>query len=256
MPSPPARSPTAARAALSRLAGRFRREPEGRRRELATLLLLVAVTAGVWGFLELGDEVGEGETREVDTAILLALRTPGDPSDPIGPGWFEETGRDFTALGGMAVLTLFTLAALGYLLLDGKRHAALLVVVAVGGGMLWSSGLKAGYDRPRPDLVPHGARVYTASFPSGHSMLSAATYLTLGALLARVHPRRRMKAYFLGVAVLLTVLVGASRVYLGVHWPTDVLGGWSGGSTWALACWLVARWLQRRGQVEQEPETE
>ncbi|HKH34153.1 MAG TPA: phosphatase PAP2 family protein, partial [Beijerinckiaceae bacterium] len=122
---------------------------------------------------------------------------------------------------------------------------------AVGGGMLMSTLLKLGFARPRPDLVPHGARVYTASFPSGHAMLSAVTYLTLGALLARVQPRRRIKAFFLGLAILLTIVIGMSRVYLGVHWPSDVLAGWCGGAAWAALCWFVALQLQRRGDVEQ-----
>ena len=120
--------------------------------------------------------------------------------------------------------------------------------------MLLSSGLKGLFDRPRPDLVPHAVEVYTMSFPSGHATLSAVTYLTLGALLARVQPRRRVKAYLLGVAVLLAVLIGASRVYLGVHWPTDVLAGWCVGAAWAMLCWTVATWLQRRGEVEGEHE--
>ena len=100
------------------------------------------------------------------------------------------------------------------------------LLVAVGGGVLLSTLLKIGFDRPRPDLVPHGAVVY-ASFPSGHAMLSAVVYLTLGALLARVQPRRLLKLYLLGLAILLTVAVGISRVYLGVHWPTDVVAGWA-----------------------------
>jgi undecaprenyl-diphosphatase len=126
------------------------------------------------------------------------------------------------------------------------------VVIAVGGGTLLSFLLKGGFDRPRPELVPHGSYVYTASFPSGHSMMSAVVYLTLGALLVRIHPKRRTKAYILTIAVITTLAVGVSRVYMGVHWPSDVLGGWTLGAAWALLCWLVARWLKMRGQVAAE----
>jgi undecaprenyl-diphosphatase len=111
--------------------------------------------------------------------------------------------------------------------------------------------LKEFFERPRPDLVPHGAEVFTASFPSGHAMMSAVVYLTLGALLARVETGLRVKAFVLSVSVLLTVLVGISRVYLGVHWPTDVLAGWTVGAAWAVMCWLIARVLQRKGRVEE-----
>lgn len=222
------------------------------RLELTTLLLLASLFLGCWTFAEIADEVMEGDSRAADRALLLALRTADDVSDPLGPGWLEESARDLTALGGIAVLGLLTLAAVGYTWIDGKPHAAVFVTVAVGGGILLSSLLKEVFERPRPDLVPHGAVVYTASFPSGHSMLSAVTYLTLGALLARLHEKRRVKAYLFAVALLLTLVIGFTRVYLGVHWPTDVLAGWTAGAAWAVVCWLAVRVLQRRGQVEPE----
>jgi len=224
------------------------------RHELRSLVLLALVLGSIWVFAKLAGEVMEGETHAFDEKVLLAMRNPADRSDPLGPHWVEELGRDFTALGGVGVLTLITLSVAGFLVLQRKLGAALLVLVAIGGGLLLSTLLKLGFDRPRPDLVPHGSYVYTASFPSGHSMLSAATYLTLGALLARVQPRRRLKAYLLMLATLLTLVVGISRIYLGVHWPTDVLAGWTAGAAWALLCWLVARWLQQRGHVETDHE--
>ena len=228
--------------------------PLGRlaRREFALLLALALAAAAIWGFAELADEVMEGETHAFDEQILLALRSPTDRSDPLGPSWLEEAMRDFTALGSVGVLSFITLAAAGFLALQRKTHAALFVLVAVGGGQLLSTLLKIGFDRPRPDLVPHGSVVYTASFPSGHSMMAAVTYLTLGALLARVQPRRRLKLYLVALAIILTVAVGVSRVYLGVHWPSDVLAGWAIGAAWALLCWAAALWLQRRGEVESE----
>jgi undecaprenyl-diphosphatase len=220
------------------------------RQELTILASMLSVCAILWVFLWLAGEVMEGNTRAFDRALLLALRTPGNLAQPVGPAWLELAARDITSLGGYPVLILVTLAAIGFLLIAGKRHAALLVLVSIGGGMLLSSALKELFDRPRPDLVPHAVQVYTLSFPSGHAMLSAATYLTLGALLARVQPQRWVKVYLLGVAVLLVVLIGASRVYLGVHWPTDVLAGWCVGAAWAMLCWTAATWLQRRGEVE------
>jgi undecaprenyl-diphosphatase len=218
--------------------------------ETGPLLSLAALSLFAWAFIEIAGDVLEGDTAAFDRAILLGLREAGNPADPLGPAWFEEAARDITALGGNVVLTIVTLATLVYLVMMRKSHAALLVVAAVGGGMLLSTLLKLGFERPRPDLVPHAARVYTASFPSGHAMLSAVTYLTLGALLARVQPSRRLKAYLIGLSIILTVLVGMSRVYLGVHWPSDVLAGWCVGAAWASLCWFIALQLQRRGQVE------
>jgi undecaprenyl-diphosphatase len=222
------------------------------RQEGGVLMAMLAGAAGLFAFARLASEVVEGDTRRFDEAILLALRNPADLSDPLGPPWFEEMMRDLTALGGTAVLTLVTVAVAGFLVLTGKRRAAATVGVAVVGGLLLSNALKWGFARPRPDLVPHGQAVYTQSFPSSHAMLSAVVYLTLGALLARTQPQQRAKLYFIAVAAVLTVLVGASRVYLGVHWPTDVLAGWTVGAGWALLCWLATLWLQRRGDVEPE----
>lgn len=236
-----------------RLAGWARGAWEGRprrAREAVPLLVLLLAAASLWGFLGLASEVREGDTHALDRAIMLALRNPADHADPLGPRWLEEVARDVTALGGNAVLAALTLAVAGFLVLARKRGAALLVAVSVGGGTALSSLLKLGFARPRPDLVPHAVEVYTASFPSGHAMLSAVTYLTLGALLARVQPRRRLRAYVLALAVLTSLLVGASRVYLGVHWPSDVAAGWCVGAAWALLCWLAALRLQRTGQVE------
>ena len=223
--------------------------------ELGPLLSLAALSFFAWAFLELAGDVREGDTAAFDRALLLALRRPGDLADPIGPSWVEESARDITGLGGYAILTMVTVAAVVYLLMARKDAAALLVIAAVVGGMMLSTALKLGFERPRPDLVPAGARVYTASFPSGHAMLSAVTYLTLGALLARVERRRRTKAFLLATAVAVVLLVGVSRVYLGVHWPSDVLAGWCVGAAWAALCWFVALQLQRRGQVERPGET-
>lgn len=219
------------------------------------MLVLVAcliVVAGPLAFIQLTDEVKEGATQRFDDWAVRALRRPDAPEIPIGPTWLHEVGRDLTALGGVMVLTLVTFAVAGYLLIIRKYHAMWLVLITTFGGLAISSILKHLIARDRPALVPHLSQVYTSSFPSGHSMLSAVVYLTLGSLLARLAPNFAVKLYFLAIALMLTFLVGMSRIYMGVHYPTDVLAGWTAGLVWACLCWLAARWLQRRGAVEKD----
>jgi undecaprenyl-diphosphatase len=222
--------------------------------ERVTLLSVVLGAAALLAFASLANAVGRGSTRAFDDWLLLALRTPGNLADPIGPKWFEEMARDLSALGSTGVLTLMVLSVAGFLTMLRKGYAAGFVLVSVLSGTLISQTMKFAYARPRPDLVPHHTEVYTASFPSGHSMMSAIVYLTLGALLARTQEDRRVKAYILAIAVVLPFLVGVTRVYLGVHWPTDVLAGWTLGAVWAMLCWMAMAWLQSRGQVEGETQ--
>ncbi|MDF1739125.1 MAG: phosphatase PAP2 family protein [Verrucomicrobiales bacterium] len=205
-----------------------------------------------WAVAELTDEVLEGETQSFDERVLMSMRSSGDLSDPVGPPALEEVGRDLTALGGVTILTLLIVAVSSYLVLTRRLRTAILVVVATGSGIVVSSLLKIGFDRPRPDLVAHHSHVATSSFPSGHSMMAAICYLTLAALLASVEKSRRVKLFLLSTAVFLTMLVGLSRVYMGVHWPTDVVAGWLMGAIWAIGSLLVADLLQKRGQIEEE----
>ncbi|MBK6703007.1 MAG: phosphatase PAP2 family protein [Caulobacteraceae bacterium] len=212
------------------------------RQEIVPIAIFLGIALPIFAFVEIAEEVGEGETRWFDESILLALRT-ADPADPIGPRWVESSVMDITALGGFAVLALVTLMAVFYLLVNKKWGSALTLLVATIGGTLISEGLKVGFNRPRPDLVAHVVETTSMSFPSGHAMLSAVTYLTLGALIARTQEKRQMRGYVLGGAILVTLLIGLTRIYLGVHWPTDVLAGWCLGASWALLCWAVATWL-------------
>lgn len=218
--------------------------------ELGAVLSLSVLALGTWVFAEVASEVLEGETQSVDRMLLVAMRNPANLADPRGPAWLEEIGRDLTALGGVAVLSLLTVGVVGHLLLARKPRAAVFVTASMLGAVALSLALKQLFGRPRPDLVAHWSHVSTSSFPSGHSMLSAAGYLTLGALLARLQTNLLLKAYVLLWALFLSFLVGVSRVYVGVHWPTDVLAGWAAGTAWAALCWLTARRLQRRGRVE------
>jgi undecaprenyl-diphosphatase len=221
--------------------------------EPIALAVLAVGTASVWGFIEIAEEVFEGETQAFDHWVLGIMRDAANPADPIGPRWVEEMARDATALGGFAWITFTTIVIAVYLWLVGKTRLMVFTLAATIGGTLVIMGLKGLFSRPRPDVVPHLVHVASSSFPSGHSMLSAVVYLTLGSLLAAIMPNLKLKIYVLSVAVILSVFVGISRIYLGVHYPTDVLAGWLAGLVWALLCWLIARWLQVHGKVEVGP---
>ena len=214
--------------------------------EFVTLAALLVCAGGLYTFVEIVDDALEGETHRFDRTVLMALRTTADPADPVGPPWLEITLRDLTALGGYPVIATVGLLAIGYLAMLRRWGAILLVVASLLGGTLLNHVLKNTLDRPRPELVAHLIEVETSSLPSGHAMLSAVAYLTLGALLAQVQTWRPLKLYIVAAAVALTILIGFSRVYLGVHWPTDVLAGWGIGAAWAMACWLIARFAIRK----------
>lgn len=216
-----------------------------KRLETRALLLWLALAGAVWGFVNIGGEVLEGETTGLDRQILLALRNPSNLADPIGSRSFEESMRDVTALGGFTVLTLLTVVATLALVFHKKRRQALVFAATVLAAQVSSELFKALYERPRPDLVPHGSYVYSHSFPSGHSTLAAATYLTLATVIASLEPRRATKALCYLLAVVLVVMIGFSRVYLGVHWPSDVVAGWSLGAGWAMAAWIALNRLTR-----------
>jgi undecaprenyl-diphosphatase len=218
--------------------------------EAVVLLAALGIMLSLTVFAKTAGEMGEGDLQELDDGVLRMVRSPDDPSVPIGPTWLVQAAIDVTALGGTTVLAMFLLIVVGYLALEGRYDAVALVVVATAGGGILGEGMKWWFARARPEIVPHLVNVGSASFPSGHSMLALVTYLTLGALLARFVPRRRTRTYCITVSLLLALLVGLSRVYLGVHYPTDVLAGWSAGLAWALLCWLVARYLQYRGRVK------
>ncbi len=214
--------------------------------ELRAIIAIVLLSAAAWIFIELAEEVTEGEAIPFDETLLLALRSPDDPAVPRGPVWLQEVMRDVTALGGYTIVSLITIATVAYLWMARQGRAAVFVVASVAGALFWITVFKLGFDRPRPDLVPHIMDVRSPSFPSGHSAAAASVYLTLGVLVARFQSRRRLQLFFIGLAVSVAVLVGISRVYLGVHWPSDVVAGWTLGGGWALCCWLAATWLRQR----------
>ena len=203
-------------------------------------------------FLKLSSAVMGGGTLAFDSRILRAFRKADDPATPIGPPWIESALVDVTALGGPTVLGLIVAAVIGFLLLQARYRSALAILLAAVSGELLNSAMKSLFMRPRPAIVPHLRTVYETSFPSGHAMNSAIIYLTLGALLMRFAQGRLTKVYCLTLAVLLTFLVGISRVYLGVHYPTDVLAGWTIGLAWASICWLVEQQVDVRAGIRAE----
>lgn len=218
------------------------------RTEIAAVSALFVVALGVMTFVEIADDMTEADGRAFDLAVLEAMRPGARPDVAWGPSWLEEAALDLTALGGIAVLTLFALVVVGFLVLQRKRLSALLLALGLAGGVALSEGLKALFGRERPPEALQAVETINASFPSGHSLLSAVFYLSIGVMLTRAFPQRRFKAYVIGVAVLLTLIVGLTRVYLAAHWATDVLAGWSVGAAWAMALWLVAYAVQRRQQ--------
>lgn len=204
---------------------------------LATILLLI---------FKLGSEIGEGDTRAFDSAFLVTLRHATE-----GTGAWQTALRavmlDVTAFGDSTTLVLVIGMVTGFLLLARQRRLAVVTVLATGSGTMVTTALKSIFDRPRPDVVAHLTSFGQGSFPSGHAMNSAVAYLTMAALIAEGTRDWHVRIYVLCCAILLTFLVGISRLYLGVHWPTDVLAGWAAGAGWAAMCWSLARWVQYRG---------
>jgi undecaprenyl-diphosphatase len=222
------------------------------RHEIAWLLVGLGACILLLVFLKLASEVMEGETLAFDKRIVLAFRKADDLSRPIGPAWIESSLLDITALGGPTIITLVVLAVVGFLTLQARYHSAIAIILTAASGEILNAALKSMFMRPRPDIVPHLRAAYETSFPSGHAMQSAIIYLTLGAMLMRLSDRRLTKIYCWTVAVLATLLVGLSRVYLGVHYPTDVLAGWIVGLLWASVCWIVARHYEVQAGLKAE----
>jgi undecaprenyl-diphosphatase len=219
-------------------------------KDLRLQLELLAFAGLAWMFFAIADAVKENETKSIDEVILLALRADPAGKDPVGPPWLEYAMRDLSALGGGPVATLITVLVVGYLLIDRKPRLAIMLSVCALGTWAVMAAFKDLYARGRPVLIEpmYGAAGF--AFPSGHASIAAALYVTLGFLIASHLPRRALRLYVIGVGAFLALLVGFTRVYIGVHYPSDVVAGWTVGLAWALLCGLVSRRLQRRGVVE------
>ena len=221
-------------------------------RDLLFYLVLLSLVGLGLAFLTLSRSIGSPPI-DFDTRLLLLLREPGTLDDPLGPPWVADLFTDITTLGSGLFVAVVCCVVVGYLVLVRHGRTALVFTTCIVLAALSVYFFKDLFERPRPGLIMPAARLQSYSFPSGHSTISAAVYPTLGALLARVVSRRRLKIYCMSVAMLATFGVGVSRVYLGVHYPTDVLAGWSIGLAWSLVCWVLLRRMQRRGLVETEP---
>ncbi len=218
--------------------------------EFTVVVILLLMVGSIWLFVEIADEIQDRETLDFDSRVMWAFRLTDNPQQLVGPEWVEDEAVAITNLASNINLTLLTLGAAGFLCIKGKHHAMILLLVATVGGALLNWGLKDIFARPRPEIVPPLVYEVSHSFPSGHSMIAATVYLTLAVIVARMVSPLKLRVYLLLLATLVMVLVGLSRVILGVHYPTDVLGGWTAGAAWAALCWLVAWFLQRRGTVE------
>lgn len=216
--------------------------------EIKILIIVLSIVAGLLIFISIANEVVEGETLSIDDSILKSLREPNDVSKPAFPDWVTVAMKDITSLGSAAVITLFTLIISGYLLLRKQYFRLWLVLAATIGGALLMAGLKEFIGRTRPEVVTHLLEENSLSFPSGHSMMSAVIFLTQAVLLSKIETNRKVKIYILSVALLLTFLIGISRIYIGVHYPTDVLEGWVAGISWALLCWYISTILEKRNK--------
>ncbi|PHP69094.1 hypothetical protein CSC94_03735 [Zhengella mangrovi] len=210
-------------------------------------LWIAGFTAGLLVFLLVAVLMSGGYTEAIDTWVLESLRSADDMSDALGPTWFEQTVRSLTALGGYPVIVFAIINALILLWLSGDRFSTALVAVSVIGGSALSSGLKQVFARQRPDIVRHlDPTLVSVSFPSSHATVSVVAWLTLAIVLARKVHHRAVAVYLVVAAIILATMVGLSRVYLGVHWPSDVIAGWALGMAWtSLVFGLAARFGQR-----------
>jgi len=217
----------------------FRNQSNSSKLELRILLPAFITVVCVLAFIYIASLIILNKTGNFDDWILLSLRDPQNKFQPIGPKWLKETMINITSLGSAAIITLFTIVIVGYLLFQKNYWFIFVILLATIGGAILVFVLKDFFGRERPDLVPHLVYAASYSFPSGHSTMSAVVYLTQASLISKIQKKGSIKTYILIVALILTFLIGISRVYLGVHYPTDVLAGWALGLAWASICLII-----------------
>ena len=209
------------------------------------LMSITIIIIGVVTFTIIAINVSAGNTKSFDMWALKFFRQTNNPVQSIGNELVTSSVRDITALGSGIVIILFTLAVLGLLLFQKKYNMFYLILGATLGGGLLGFLLKEIFGRERPDVIYHLAPETSLSFPSGHSLMSMVMYLSFAALLMRIPYDRAIKIYIISIALFLSLIIGISRIYLGVHYATDVLAGWSIGVAWASFCWLIAHFVEQ-----------
>ncbi|MEZ5895978.1 MAG: phosphatase PAP2 family protein [Parvularculaceae bacterium] len=179
--------------------------------------------------------VTSGASASFDRAVVAGLRDAQDQSLIAGPAWLGPFVKDITALGGTPVLTALCLLLAGFLVVRREWRRLVLLLGVVAGETIIVHALKDAFGRARPENVPHLVEATSASFPSGHSASAAAIFVVLAAMLAPSLKDAASRYYIYVAAIILALMVGASRIFLGVHYPTDVLAGWSFGVAWTMA---------------------
>jgi undecaprenyl-diphosphatase len=225
------------------------------RGEIAALAAFGILAGGLAVFADIAEDYDEDEARGFDMQVLTSLHPGPDLADPIGPAWLDRAAQDFSAFGSLAIICTIALVVIGFMVMQKRFAQAGMLVFALAGGLLLSETMKGIFERTRPPEIYHMAGALNASFPSGHALLSTVFYLTLGAMLARLLQRRRNKVYAISIALVIALLVGLTRIYLGVHWASDVLAGWSLGASWAMTCWLLEWWVEKKTKLGRANET-
>lgn len=205
-----------------------------------------------WVFSELAERVMSGGTQAFDEGILRWMSAHHSKA-------LTSTMLEITTLGTGTVLIMIVCVAALFLTLTKHKYSALLLLVATGGGLLLDMVLKLQFNRPRPHVFIWGTQAFGSSFPSGHAMGATITYSTVAYLAARLHRRAWARWLTMSVALLVIFLIGVSRMYLGVHYPSDVLAGFIMGLAWAAFCMAtleaIQRFSERRApQVQKDEE--